>query len=286
MVNWHFIANFITHYWSATRIDVLHSPFVFDLYNSCRARQKTPTALLPIELLRQEAKQNKTPITQEDFGALGHLQKKRTKSISYFASTHAKPSRLAHIIYRMVNKYQYHHCIELGTSLGFTSMCIAKGLPNQAKLITIEGAAQIAQIAQQHFAQSNTKQKTELRVGNFDNLLPETLTQLPTIDFAFIDGNHTYEATIDYFTLSAGDKVSTMSFVQNLPQYGNQTDACGPAAFLNSLANTITLAGQGMVGAMREGKNNQCLGEARLNVDTTPSATLAVTPVPAVTPVY
>lgn len=199
MVNWHFIANFITHYWSATRIDVLHSPFVFDLYNSCIARQKTPTALLPIELLRLEAKQNKTPITQEDYGALGHLQKKRTKSISYFASTHAKPSRLAHIIYRMVNKYQYRHCIELGTSLGFTSMCIAKGLPNQAKLITIEGAAQIAQIAQQHFTQSNTQQKIELRVGNFDKLLPETLTQLPTIDFAFIDGNHTYEATTHYF---------------------------------------------------------------------------------------
>jgi hypothetical protein len=77
-----------------------------------------------------------------------------------------------------------------------------------------------------------------------------------------------------------------MSFVQNLPQYGNQTDACGPAAFLNSLANTTTLTGQAIVGAMREGKNNQCLGEARLNVDTAPSPRLTVTPVPAVTPVY
>ena len=101
-----------------------------------------------------------------------------------------------------------------------------------------------------------------------------------------LSAKYTTEATIDYFTLSAGDKISTMSFVQNLPQYGNQTDACGPAAFLNSLANTTTLTGQAIVGAMREGKNNQCLGEARLNVNTNPSATLAVTPVPAVTPVY
>jgi hypothetical protein len=77
-----------------------------------------------------------------------------------------------------------------------------------------------------------------------------------------------------------------MSFVQNLPQYGNQTDSCGPAAFLNSVADTALLAGQAMVGAMREGKNNQCLGEARLNIDTTPAPQLAVTPVPAVTPVY
>ena len=101
-----------------------------------------------------------------------------------------------------------------------------------------------------------------------------------------LSAKYTTEATIDYFTLPAGDKISTMSFVQNLPQYGNQTDACGPAAFLNSLANTDTLTGQAIVGAMREGKNNQSLGEARLNVNTTPGATLAVTPVPAVIPVY
>lgn len=101
-----------------------------------------------------------------------------------------------------------------------------------------------------------------------------------------LSAKYTTEGVIDYFTFPAGDKVSTMSFVQNLPQYGTQLDACGPAAFLNSVADTTLLAGQAMVGAMREGKNNQCLGEARLNVDTTPAPRLAVTPVPAVTPVY
>jgi hypothetical protein len=101
-----------------------------------------------------------------------------------------------------------------------------------------------------------------------------------------LSAKYTTEGVIDYFTFPAGDKVSTMSFVQNLPLYGTQLDACGPAAFLNSVADTTILAGQAMVGAMREGKNNQCLGEARLNVDTTPVPRLAVTPVPAVTPVY
>ena len=101
-----------------------------------------------------------------------------------------------------------------------------------------------------------------------------------------LSAKYTTEGVIDYFTFPAGDKVSTMSFVQNLPQYGTQLDACGPAAFLTSVADTTMLAGQAIVGAMREGKNNQCLGEARLNVDTTPNPRLAVTPVPAVTPVY
>lgn len=198
-MNWHFIANFIKHYWSATRIDVLHSPFVFELYNSCIARKKEPLALTPIELLRSAASRNNTIITQQDFGALGHLQKQREKNISFFTKTHAKPKRLAHIIYRMVNKYQYQNCIELGTSLGFTSMCIAKGLSNQTKLITIEGAPQIAAVAQQHFITSNTQDLIDLHIGNFDTLLPQLINTMPTVDFAFIDGNHTYEATINYF---------------------------------------------------------------------------------------
>jgi len=101
-----------------------------------------------------------------------------------------------------------------------------------------------------------------------------------------LSSKYTTEGAIDYFTFPAGDKISTMSFVQNLPQYGNQTDLCGPAAFLNSVADTTTLTGQAIVGAMREGKNNQCLGEARLNVNTTPNPRPTVTPVPAVTPVY
>jgi hypothetical protein len=93
-------------------------------------------------------------------------------------------------------------------------------------------------------------------------------------------------AGIDYFNLQAGEKVSTMSFVQQLPVYGTQTSSCGPAYFIEQIANTSIIGGQAIIGVMREGKNNQCLGEARLNVDTTPSLRPLVTPVPAVTPVY
>lgn len=93
-------------------------------------------------------------------------------------------------------------------------------------------------------------------------------------------------AGIDYTNLQAGERVSIMALVQQLPVYGTQTDACGPAYFLQQVANVSILGGQAMVGALREGKNNQCLGEAGLAVNTTPNARLAVTPVPAVTPVY
>jgi hypothetical protein len=52
------------------------------------------------------------------------------------------------------------------------------------------------------------------------------------------------------------------------------------------VADTNIIGGQAMVGALREGQNNAILNDARLNIDTAPSPQLAVTPVPAVTPVY
>jgi len=103
-----------------------------------------------------------------------------------------------------------------------------------------------------------------------------------------LSAEKTYQtyAGIDYTNLQAGERVSTMSFVQQLPVYGTQTDSCGPAYFVGQIANTNIIGGQAIVSAMREGQNNQVLNAARLNIDISPSATLAVTPVPAVTPVY
>lgn len=101
-----------------------------------------------------------------------------------------------------------------------------------------------------------------------------------------LSAKYTTEASIDYFVLPAGDKVSVMALVQNFSQYGTQNNSCGPAAFLNSVADTNTLTGQAIVACLREASNAQQLGRAGLGLDITPSTTPAVTPVPAVIPVY
>ena len=38
-----------------------------------------------------------------------------------------------------------------------------------------------------------------LKQGNFDDVLPVTLSSLSTVDLAFIDGNHRYQPTVNYF---------------------------------------------------------------------------------------
>lgn len=199
MINAHFVSHFFKHYWSATRIDVLHSPFVFDLYNSCIARQGVPPATPEIEKLRKAALHNDSLVTQTDLGASGQKKRVRKKTVRFFARTHAKPVRLARIIHRMVHHYAYTRIIELGTSLGFTSAYISTALPPEGQLITIEGAEEIAAVARLHFNKLGCSERINLLTGNFDEVLPGVLAKQERVDLGFIDGNHTYEATMNYF---------------------------------------------------------------------------------------
>jgi hypothetical protein len=92
-------------------------------------------------------------------------------------------------------------------------------------------------------------------------------------------------AGIDYFNLIAGEQTSVMSFVQNLTAYAQLTAACQAAQVLENIANTATIGGQAIVGAMREARTADCLQNAGVFGATQVPAAPVVTPSPAVRPV-
>jgi hypothetical protein len=55
----------------------------------------------------------------------------------------------------------------------------------------------------------------------------------------------------------------------SLPELGNDTTAGGSGQFMESIARTNNLAGQDMIGAMREGRNNTKMNVVRINRDNT-----------------
>jgi hypothetical protein len=100
-----------------------------------------------------------------------------------------------------------------------------------------------------------------------------------------LSAKYTTEAGIDYFLLIPGDKNSVYAFVQNLPVYGQLTANGDAAEFLEALANTTTLGGQAVIGAMREGRNQERLNESGLyNTNQIPSNP-EVDPIPVILPV-
>ncbi len=100
-----------------------------------------------------------------------------------------------------------------------------------------------------------------------------------------LSAKYTKQAGVDYFLLQAGDANSTKSFVQNLSYYGRLTAEGGAAEFLENLADTTTLGGQAIVGAMREGRNQERLNASGLYNNTQVPSDAVVAPIPVIPPV-
>ncbi len=190
---------YIQYYWQAnnSRGHGMHSPFVFNFITKVLNDTTEYSDYKKVEALRQQLLQNNTVIEVQDFGAGSVTTKSNQRKISAIAKHAAKPKKFGQLLYRMVQQYKPNTILELGTSLGITSSYLAWGNP-QAKLITLEGAPSIANTAQQNFTQLQL-QNIQQVVGPFEGTLDKTLAQNPTIDFAFLDGNHRYEPTVNYF---------------------------------------------------------------------------------------
>jgi hypothetical protein len=72
-------------------------------------------------------------------------------------------------------------------------------------------------------------------------------------------------AGIDFATLPAASQTSVLAFVTALPGYSENTKPGDSAEVLAALANTATVTGQAIVGALREGSNSQQLDSAGIN---------------------
>ena len=175
----------------------MHSPFVFDFIKNVLNDDRDFYAYQQIEQKRSELLVDKTILNIKDLGAGSRTIPFKQRSIESIAKSSLKPKKFGQLLFRMVNYYQPKTILELGTSLGITSSYLAAA-KTDAKVITLEGASEVAAIANKGFQQLGFK-NIKLIEGNFDDTLASAIQQLNTIDFAFIDGNHRYEPTVHYF---------------------------------------------------------------------------------------
>src|ERR1700761_5161821 len=174
----------------------IHSPFVFDLVTKVLNDGHSYPEYKPIEQLRKKLRQDQTLLQIEDFGAGSAFASAHTRSIASIARQAAKPPKLGQLLYRIARHYSPATVLELGTSLGLSTACLAAGAP-QARLWTIEGAPAVADKARADLNLLGTK--ANILTGNFDSVLPGLLTEMPPVELAFIDGNHRCEPTLRYF---------------------------------------------------------------------------------------
>lgn len=84
--------------------------------------------------------------------------------------------------------------IEIGTFTGYSSLCIARGLPPNGRLICMDTSKEWTAIARKYWTKAGVQNKIELRLGSAIPMLQQLEPNL-TFDFAFIDAEKTeYDA--------------------------------------------------------------------------------------------
>ncbi len=176
----------------------VHSPFVFDFITNVLNDKKSKTCYSKIESLRSELLKQTEEVDVVDFGAGSGVLKTKKRRIKDIASSSLKPRKYAQVLHRIVQYYQPANIIELGTSLGITSLYLAEGTP-KCIVHTFEGDPSIGDIAQKN-AQSLGANNIIHHIGEFEQSFNPFLESFTGhIDLAFIDGNHRKEPTIQYF---------------------------------------------------------------------------------------
>ena len=174
-----------------------HSPFVYEFITKVMNDFTKYEEYKKVESLRKKLLLDETELTVEDFGAGSAKTNSDKRSIASIARNAAKSKKFGQLMYRMIKHYGFKNILELGTSLGITTSYLATANP-AARVITMEGSENIADVAQQNFNELGLK-NIELVRGNFDDTLQTVLKTMPSIDFAFIDGNHRQAPTEKYF---------------------------------------------------------------------------------------
>jgi predicted O-methyltransferase YrrM len=173
-----------------------HSPFVYSLLEEVFYSKNTYPVFDGIEQIRKEMLQSKARIELLDLGSGSRNGLQKLSEITDRTARGAKYGRLLH---RLIARLQPQNCIELGTGTGITALYQATGFQQGQILHTIEGAPALCEIAAFNADRCGISQQIQVYPGNFDIVLPELLQKLQRIDYAYIDGNHTYEATKRYF---------------------------------------------------------------------------------------
>jgi predicted O-methyltransferase YrrM len=117
--------------------------------------------------------------------------------------------------------------LEIGTLGGYSTIWLARGLPPDGRLITLEANPDYAEIARANIARAGLDGKVEIRVGRAQDLLPGLTADGP-FDLVFIDADK--PGTPGYFQWAVKlSRRGSLIIVDNVVREGAVLEADGDA---------------------------------------------------------
>lgn len=206
----------------------VHSPYLFEWVRTIMSDKHAYYVWRGIESCRSAMLRDERTLEYVDYGCgrRDGREESREKRVEMRVCDIAKGSlarkRYAQMLFRLVNWLGRQSrqggigdvdgrgmtIVELGTSLGITTAYLAAA-DSRNKVVTYEGCEAVAQVAKDNWQ--------KLKISNIECIVGEIdaarlRSDLPVVDVAFIDANHTYAGTREYFNVLA-DKVHAKSVI-------------------------------------------------------------------------
>lgn len=208
----HRLTSYVRYYLDSLSKHSVRSPSVFSFITRVLETEKQNPVFDSIESLKKNSFRNKTKINHQDFGTGGkpplnpllktggEHRRSRSLRVSKIARRTSVSPKYGKLLYRMVDFYKPSYALELGTSLGISAMYQASAMNEDGSFYTLEGSPELVELAKKNFSQLGLE-NVNIISGEFSETLPKQLEKIPTLDYAFFDGNHTEEATLEYFEI-------------------------------------------------------------------------------------
>ena len=191
---WHFLSA-----WNTTG-EGIHSPYLFELVRFVLRDRNAYYCFADIERRRELLLSCRDVLNCVDYGSAGtpegmHVQRR----VCDIAKTHLERAEVGQMLFRLVNFIGMHEqrrlaILELGTSLGITTAYLAAA-DSRNRVTTFEGSEAVLKVAKGVW-KTLELENIKCVSGNIDDTLFKCARG--KLDLAYVDANHTYEATMCY----------------------------------------------------------------------------------------
>ncbi len=196
-MKWYPIKAFFSFYRKAETIYNVQSAFLYGLILNVLDNQKEYYIYSHLQSARNKLLKNERELNVTDLGVGSHSISSSKRKIQYIAATSLSEDITCRILFQLVEYFKPKQILELGTSLGLSSMYLASP-SKDIRITTIEGDKEIANIAKSLHKEYHFNNITVIN-GSFKDKLPAILQNIKTIDLVFIDGHHDGSYTLQYF---------------------------------------------------------------------------------------
>ncbi len=220
----------------------VHSPMLFELTRNVMTDRNVYYCFSSIEHQRRVLLSSSESVYVDDYGT-GVSGVRRVADI---AVSSLKSPKEAQLLMRIAVMNHAKEIVELGTSLGITTAYLAS-VGSDVRVTTYEAAKEVIRQAEKVWSRLKLENISVVQ-GNITESLVSYEPKGQFVDMAFIDANHTGDATLDYFnTLAHFAGADSVYVIDDIHSSPDMESAWHTIQKRNDVTATIDVYSMGLV---------------------------------------